>query len=107
MTPDRYFEMQEQMGHEVEVEEIPLDLSDFPDVIINAINVFNRLGDRVYPDVGYIGKDYTNLTTYQEVYGVEKDDDFFLEVLEWLDARAIKKSAEHMKREFDKMKRKK
>ena len=27
--------------------------------IENFINIFNELGDRVYPDVGYIGKDYT------------------------------------------------
>ena len=98
--------MQEQMGLEIEVDRMPLAVEDFPDVIINAINVFNRLGDRIYPDIGYIGKDFTNLKLYQKVYGVEEDDDFFLEVIEWLDARAIKKSAEQLKREYDKMKRK-
>ena len=42
-----------------------------------------------------------------QVEGVEKHQkNFFLEVLEWLDARAIKKSAEQLKREYDKMKRK-
>jgi hypothetical protein len=75
--------------------------------VISAISTFNRLGDRIYPDIGYIGKDYTNLNTYQKVYGVDEDDDFFLEILEWLDARAVKKSADQMKREYDKMKRKK
>jgi len=94
------------MGLEIEVDRMPLAVEDFPDVIINAINVFNRLGDRIYPDIGYIGKDFTNLKLYQKVYGVEEDDDFFLEVIEWLDARAIKKSAEQLKREYDKMKRK-
>jgi len=45
---------------------------------------------------------------YMEMLGVETPDkDFFLEVIEWLDARAIKKSAESLKREYDKMKRKK
>jgi hypothetical protein len=99
--------MQEQMGLEVEVEKMPLAVEDFPDIVINALNVFNRLGDRIYPDIGYIGKDFTNLKLYQKVYGIEEDDDFFLEVIEWLDARAIKKSAEQLKREYDKMKRKK
>lgn len=98
--------MQEQMGLEIEVDKMPLAVEDFPDLVINAINVFNRLGDRIYPDIGYIGKDFTNLKLYQKVYGVEEDDDFFLEVIEWLDARAIKKSAEQLKREYDKMKRK-
>ena len=95
------------MGLEIEVEKMPLAFEDFPDIIINAVNTFNRLGDRIYPDIGYVGKDYTNLNVYQKVYGISEDDDFFLEVLEWLDARAIKKSAEQMKREYDKMKRKK
>ena len=95
------------MGLEVEVEKMPLAVEDFPDIVINALNVFNRLGDRIYPDIGYIGKDFTNLKLYQKVYGIEEDDDFFLEVIEWLDARAIKKSAEQLKREYDKMKRKK
>ena len=63
------------------------------------------MGDRVYPDIGYIGKDFTNLNLYMEVYGVE-DKDFLLQIIEWLDARAIKKSSEQLKREYDKIKRK-
>lgn len=94
------------MGLEVEVEKMPLSFDDFPDIVINAVNVFNRLGDRIYPDIGYIGKDYTNLKLYQKVYGIEEGNNFFLEIVEWLDARAIKKSAEQMKREYDKLKRK-
>jgi len=94
------------MGLEIEVENIPLTFDDLPEIVISAISTFNRMGDRVYPDIGYIGKDYTNLALYQNIYGVLEDSDFFLETIEWLDARAIKKSAEHMKREYDKMKRK-
>ena len=42
-----------------------------------------------------------------DIEGVEKEQkNFFLEILEWLDARAIKKSAEQLKREYDKIKRK-
>ena len=80
--------------------------SDFPDIVVLAINTFNRLGDRVYSEIGYIGKDYTNLKLYMDLYGIDtQDEDFFLEFLEWLDARAIKKSAEQLKREYDKIKR--
>ena len=63
------------------------------------------LGDRVYPDIGYVGKDYTNLTVYIEIYEVD-DKEFFLEVLSWLDSRAIEKSAAQLKREMEKLKRK-
>ena len=107
LSQDRYFEMQEQMGQPIEESKMPLAIDDFPDIVIIAINVFNRLGDRVYPEIGYIGKDYTNLKLYMNIQGIEKEQtDFFLEILEWLDARAIKKSAEQLKREYDKMKRK-
>ena len=108
MTPDRYFEMQEQMGHEIVEEDIPPGLEDFPDIINQAIDIFNQLGDRAYPEIGYIGKDYTLLDTYIKLGGIEEhESDFFMEVLQWLDARAIKKSAEQLKREYDKIKRKK
>ncbi len=106
LTAEKYFEMQEQMGQPIEEDKIPPTLEDFPDEVGYALEMFNRLGDRVYPDIGYIGKDFTNLNLYMEVYGVE-DKDFLLEIIEWLDARAIKKSAEQLKRQYDKMKRKK
>ena len=42
-----------------------------------------------------------------KIYEIEeKETDFLLEIIEWLDARAIKKSQEHLKREYDKIKRK-
>ena len=98
--------MQEQMGQPIEEDKIPPTLEDFPEIVADGLEIFNRLGDRVYPDIGYIGKDFTNLNLYMEVYGVnEKDRDFLLEIIEWLDARAIKKAAEQLKREYDKMKR--
>ena len=62
------------------------------------------IGDRAYPEIGYVGKDYTNLSYYIDIYDVE-DKEYFLEILAWLDARAIKKSSEMMKREYDKLKR--
>ena len=105
MTAEKYFEMQEQMGQPIEEDKIPPTMEDFPEEVEVAIDIFNRMGDRVYPDIGYIGKDFTNLNLYMEVYGVE-DKDFLLQIIEWLDARAIKKSSEQLKREYDKIKRK-
>lgn len=105
MTRDRYLSMCEQLNKEPDPKEIPPDWEDFPEIIQVAINIFNMLGDRVYPEIGYIGKDYTNLLHYIEVYDIE-DKDFLLEILHWLDSRAIKQSAENLKREYDKLKRK-
>lgn len=105
MTRDRYLDMCEQLGNEPVESEIPPDWEDLPEIVQTAMNTFNMLGDRVYPDIGYVGKDYTNLPIYCKIYGIE-DTEYFLEILNWLDARAIKKSSEQLKREYDKLKRK-
>ena len=106
MTRDRYLTMCEQLGKEPNPDEIPPDWEDFPEIVRLAINTFNMLGDRVFPDIGYIGKDYTNLSEFMEVYEIQ-DKEYFLDILNWLDSRAIKKSSEELKREYDKLKRKK
>ena len=94
----------EQLGKEPVESEIPPDFDDLPEIAVQAISAFNMLGDRAYPEIGYVGKDYTNLPHYIDVYGIE-DKEYFLQILAWLDARAIKKSSEMMKREYDKLKR--
>lgn len=104
MTRERYLDLCEQMGNDPIPEEIPPSWEDFPEIVVDAVATFNSMGDRIQAEVGYIGKDYTNLNHYLEVYGVE-DKEFFLQLLNWLDARAIKKSSEEMKRQLEKMKR--
>mgnify|MGYP003319602629 CR=1 FL=1 len=106
MTQERYLKMCEQLGKEPDPEEMPPSWYDFPEIGIQAINTFASLGDRVYPDIGYMGKDFTNLKYYMEIYGVE-DKELFLEILTSLESRAIKQSQEELKRERDKLKRKK
>jgi len=104
MTRDKYLDMMEQLGKEPIEEEIPPDWEDLPEIVVQAVSAFNMLGDRAYPEIGYTGKDYTNLSHYIDIYGIE-DKEYFLELLAWLDARAIKQSSEMMKREYDKLKR--
>ena len=105
MTRDRYLNMCEQLGKEPVEEEIPPEWEDFPEIVVQAITTFHMLGDRVYPEIGYMGKDYTNLNHYIEMHEPE-DKEFFLVLLDWLDSRAIKASQEHLKKERDKLKRK-
>lgn len=105
MTRDRYLDMMEQLGKEPREEEVPPDWEDLPEIIIDALNTFNSLGDRVYGEIGFTGKDYTNLPFFLEVYDIT-DTEYFLEILSWLDSRAIKKSSEQLKKEYDKLKRK-
>tara|TARA_B110000285_G_scaffold230474_1_gene297164 strand:- start:242 stop:583 length:342 start_codon:yes stop_codon:yes gene_type:complete len=105
LTRDKYFDMQEQLGREPLEDEIPPDWADFPTIVQNALNSFNQLGDRVYPEIGYVGKDYTNLKYFIEIYGIT-DIEFYLEIISWLDSRAIKKSSEQLKKDYAKLKRK-
>ena len=98
--------MCEQLGKEPDPDEMPPSWQDLPDIAIHALNTFRMLGDRVYPDIGYMGKDFTNLSHYMEVYGIE-DKELFLEILYTLESRAIKHSQEQLKREREKLKRKK
>lgn len=93
------------MGQEPVEEKCPPDFEDFPVAVQQAIEVFNRLGDRVYPDIGYLGKDYTALDLHMQVVKVE-DKDIFLETLIRLDASMIKRSSEQMKKARDKIKKK-
>tara|TARA_Y100000004_G_scaffold77462_4_gene87133 strand:- start:7633 stop:7956 length:324 start_codon:yes stop_codon:yes gene_type:complete len=105
MDKDRYLSMMDELGQEPKIEEIPPSLEDFPEIVIDAINTFNSLGDKVFPEIGYIGKDYTNLPYYIEIYKVENTD-VFLEILLRLDAEAIRLAQDKLKREYDRMKRK-
>ena len=106
MTQERYLKMCEQLGKEPDPEEMPPDINDFPEIAILAFNTFSSLGDRVYPDIGYMGKDFTNLPLYIEMYGIENTE-LFLEILTYLESRAVKLSQDQLKRERDKLKRKK
>jgi hypothetical protein len=105
MTREKYFKIQEQLERPINEKDIPPSMEDLPEEMVEIINVFNSLGDRTYPDIGYMGKDYTNLQMYIDVYQIE-DKEFCLEVLNWLDSRAINKSAEQLKREYDRLKSK-
>ena len=99
--------MMEQMGEEPDWEKCPPDWEDFPDVVVITMNIFNSMGDRVYPEIGYIGKDYTNFDFLLKHYGIEEHNkEFVFELLLWLDSRAIDASQKKIKAEYDRMKRK-
>ena len=98
--------MVEQTGEEIDWDRIPPDVEDFPDSVITALNIYNSLGNRVYPDIGYVGKDYTNLELlYKFFYIEEKDKDFIFEIILYLEGVEIEKSQRRLKAEYDKIKR--
>lgn len=97
--------MEEQLGREPDMDKCPPGYEDFPEIIQIAIAIFHSLGNRVYPDIGYMGKDYTNLPILLNIFDVDNVD-LVMETLSRLDAHAVKKSQAAIKREHDKMKRK-
>ena len=107
MTKDQYLRMVEQTGEEIDWERCPPEMDDFPESITTALNIFHSLGVRVQSDIGYIGRDYTNLDILYDTYYVEEHEkDWIFELLLFLDSRAIEESQKRMKSEMDKIKRK-
>ena len=107
MTKDQYLRMVEQTGEEIDWEKCPPEIEDFPDSVHTAMNIYNSLGDRIYPDVGFIGKDFTNLSLLYENYFIEEHEkDWIFELLLFLDSNSIKESQRRLKSEMDKIKRK-
>lgn len=105
MTKDKYLTLCEQMGQDPSESKCPPDFEDFPVSVQQAIEVFNRLGDRVVADIGYLGKDFVSLPIHMEVVGVE-DKEIFMDTLMRLDASMIKRSNDQMKKARDKVSKK-
>ena len=98
--------MVEQTGEEIDWDRCPEEPEDFPDIVLDVLNVFNSMGSRVYPDIGLVGKDYTNYELLLERYGINKDQkDYALDLILWLDNREVKESQRRLKAEYDKIKR--
>lgn len=107
MTKDKYLEMQEQLGQEPDWDRCPPGVEDFPPILVEVLNIFSGLGDRVYPDVGYVGKDYTNLPIYLQIYDVDPADyELVMRILYSLDSHVINKSQQRLKEEHNKLKSK-
>ena len=68
--------------------------------------IVRQRGTKFHPGENvYMGKDFTNLPYYIKAYEVE-DIELFLEILTFLESRAIDQSQKQLKRERDKLKRK-
>jgi len=107
MTKDQYLRMVEQTGEEIDWERCPPELSDFPESVIDALNIFHSLGNKVYPEIGYIGKDFSNRDIFFELYNIESyQKDWIMELLLFLENETVSESQRQLKAEYDKIKRK-
>ncbi len=105
MNKDQYLRMVEQTGEEIDWDRCPPEAEDFPQIVIDSINMYHSLGNRMYPEIGYMGKDYTNLPLLFKLYKIqEHQEEYVYELLLYLDNRAIELSQQKLKAEYDKIK---
>jgi len=99
--------MVEQTGEEIDWERCPPELSDFPDSVLDSLNIFYSMGNKVYPEIGYIGKDFSNREIFFELYNIKSyQKDWIMELLLFLESKTVIESQRQIKAEYDKMKRK-
>ena len=108
MTKDQYLRMIEQTGEEIDWDRCPPDWDDFPETVTTAVSIFNNLTNRIYSDVGFTGKDFSNLNTLYKYHSIEEkaEKDWIFEILLFLERRAVEESQRHIKSEMDKIKKK-
>ena len=107
MTKDQYLRMIEQTGEEIDWDRCPPDIEDFPEIVVTSINIFHSLGDRIYSDVGFTGKDYTTLPLLYKFYHIEEyQKESVFEILLVLENNAREDSQRRIKEQYDKFKRK-
>ena len=106
MTKSQYLDLCEQTGQEIDWEKCPLDVEDFPDSVLQAMNIYNCLGNRIGAEVGFIGKDFTNFNFLLNFYGVKDHEiDWLYEIILWLENRSLQISQDSLKEQRDKLQR--
>ena len=94
MTREKYIEMHQQLGDEVDWDKAPVELDDFPTYVHQAMEIFNCLPDTYSGGMEpiYSGKDLASFSMLaNEVFEVEKFQDVF-RVVSFLDYRAKEKA---------------
>lgn len=87
VTKEIYFEMCEVMGKEPREEDIPLEISDFPQEIVTAFQIYYTLRDVWEPMSGsYLGKDMGSIFEFFNLFDVQNEDRLFtLSVIKYMD----------------------
>lgn len=99
MTKDMYFEMCEQLGQEPVEDEIPFELSDFPDIVQSTFIIYGILSDNWDPMGGnYMGKDYSIVFNLFELYDIDSVDRLLcMNMLQHMDGVRSKSISEKIK----------
>lgn len=98
--------MMEQRGLEPDPSKIPVGYEDLGYDAQLALVIYGKLGNRVYGDVGFTGKDFTVLPILIQYHEIIECD-LLLDYLNIIDLYNINKSQDAIKKEMDKIKNKK
>ena len=104
MTKESYYEMCEQVGSEPIESEIPIELSDFPDLVQLTLVIYSKLVDTYDVGVGkFNGKDYSLVFKFFDLYDIETKDQqiFMLDIMQVADSIRMQISAEKVKAELN------
>lgn len=100
MTKEVYYEMCEALGEEVNEEDVPFDIDDFPFLVQQCFQVYNLLTDN-WDTMGgnYLGKDYALVFDLFQVYDVTESAEILLSIdfLQHMDNVRSKSVAEKIK----------
>jgi hypothetical protein len=106
MTKEQYLMMCEETGQEIDWNKCPVEWEDFPAPVIDAVNIYQILGNRIYPEIGFIGKDFTNFNFLLEQFNIsELFTEFTFEIVTFMENRQIDLSQRKLKAEYNKIKK--
>jgi len=75
MTKQNYFEMCELMGMDVIESEIPVDITDFPEEVQTAFEIYHTLKDQWEGMSGtYMGKNITGISDIFDIFQIPLED---------------------------------
>lgn len=98
----------EQMNVEPDPSRFPIEMRDLPIIVQTAFDIYNRLPDRfIALGMGgsiFGGKDYGSLSVLYDVFDITdiRDKKLVLDILNHLDASAVKKAQAERKRKANK-----
>ena len=107
MSKDQYLRMVEQTGEEIDWDRCPPDYDDFPTSVQIAMDIYHHLGSRIFSDIGFTGKDYTNLNLILELHKITThlEKDWVIEVMLTMEGHHIQESQRQIKAEIGKHKK--
>lgn len=87
--------MCESLGTTPDPRAMPMDMSDFPEIVHIAVTIYNNLMDCYIPgDIPmFIGKDKSSLQVLFDIYGVlESEKELVLQIINIFDTKAVEAS---------------